>query len=104
MNSVQTAKPAKPQPRKILLNHDLCRVVEENGKFTLYVKMANGSYAVQRPYDADLRGAIGALTLALDVLAGKIILGGVVQLNESEFQPRESVVEVLTIGQGGSNE
>lgn len=96
MNSLKTFK---PQPKKILLNHQFCKVVEENGQFILYVKMANGKYAVQAPYPADLRGAIGALTLALDVLAGKIQLGTTVELNESEFNPEnQHAVEIMALG------
>ena len=96
MNSL---KPFKAKPKKILLNHEFCKVVEENSQFILYVKMANGSYAVQAPYPADLRGAIGALTLALDVLAGKIQLGTTVQLNESEFSAENhGAVEIMALG------
>lgn len=96
-------KPMKPQPRKILLNHDFAKAVEENGQITLYIKLANGEYAVQAPYPADLRGAIGALTLALDVLAGKIMLGTTVRLNESDFRPENfDAMEVLAI-EGNAN-
>jgi hypothetical protein len=60
--------------------------------------MTNGEHAVQRPYPADLRGQIGALTLALDVLAGKIILGATVRLNENELKPENAdAIETLAI-------
>jgi len=91
MNSLKTIK---PKPKKMLLNHEFCKIIEENGKFTLYLKMANGQFAVQNPYPADLRGAIGALTLALDVLAGKIQLGAVVDLNENSIN-QESTGEII---------
>jgi hypothetical protein len=91
-------EPIKQQPKQVLLNHEFCKVVIENGQCTLYIRMANGEHAVQRPYPADLRGQIGALTLALDVLAGKIILGGTVRLNENEFKPENAdAVETLAI-------
>ena len=61
--------------KRIVLNHDLVRIVETNGKVEMFIKMADGLWAVQRPYEGDLRGLIGAMTLAIDVLAGKIILG-----------------------------
>jgi len=106
-----SAGEAMKQPKdskRIILNHDFAKVVEENGAITLYVKMANGQYAVQAPYPADLRGAIGALTLALDVLAGKIMLGGTVALNENEFKyGNQTAMEAEPIrvlnGKGGSN-
>lgn len=71
--------------KRILLNHDLCRIVEENGTVTLLMKMADGRWAVQAPYENNLRGQIGALTLALDVLAGKIMLGTTTTLDERDF-------------------
>lgn len=87
-------KQAKEQKR-IILNHDFAKAVEENGQITLYIKMANGQYAVQAPYPADLRGAIGALQLALDVMAGKIMLGGTTTLNENMFKfENQTAVEV----------
>lgn len=70
---------------KIMLNTELVRAVIDGGQIKLYIRMTNGQWAVQRPYDADLRGQISALTLALDALAGKIILTETAQLDECEF-------------------
>ena len=72
--------------KRIVLNHDLVRIVENSGKVEMFIKMGNGEWAVQRPYEGDLRGLIGAMTLAIDVLAGKIILGGTTRLDEVEFK------------------
>lgn len=92
-------KTFKPQKR-VLLNHDLCKIIEENGKTVLYIKMGTGEFAVQRPYETDLRGQISALQLALDVLSGKIILGNTVQLDERDFQGKtlESIETKKLIG------
>lgn len=82
MEVIKTVKNKK----RILLNHDFARAIEENGFITLYIKMRNGQWAVQAPYAADLRGAIGALTLAVDCLAGKVMLTTVTTLDERDFQ------------------
>lgn len=74
--------------RTVILNTELVRAISENGQINLFIRMANGQWAVQRPYDADLRGQIGALTLAIDALAGKIILQDTVQLDERDFAPQ----------------
>lgn len=71
--------------RQIVLNTELVRAVSENGELTLFIRMANGQWAKQRPYSADLRGQIGALTLAIDALAGKIILTEPVILDDRDF-------------------
>jgi hypothetical protein len=76
---------------KTLLNHDLCKVRIEGAKTCLYIRMENGQYAIQRPFENDLRGHIGALTLALDVLSGKVLLSGVTTLQEREFKEETSV-------------
>lgn len=74
--------------KKTLLNHELCKIIIEDGKTQLFIKMQDGRFAVQRPYENDLRGHIGALQLALDVLSGKIILGTVTTLDESAFSEK----------------
>jgi hypothetical protein len=81
--------------KRIILNHELCRIVEDQGKVTLYIRMADGKFAVQRPYDGDLRGLIGAMTLAIDVLAGKIMLGTVAVLDASEFESEINKIESI---------
>lgn len=81
--------------RKVILNTELVRAVSENGKILLYIRMANGQWAVQRPYDADLRGQIGALTLAIDALAGKIILTETIQLDEREFKAPKGPAAIM---------
>lgn len=79
----------------ILLNTELVRAVSEHGEITVYIRMANGQWAVQRPYTADVRGQIGALTLAIDALAGKIILTETVKLDDREFEaPKRETVEI----------
>lgn len=81
---------------KVMLNTELVRAVIEKGQCKVYIRMANGQWAVQRPYDADLRGQIAALTLAIDALAGKIILTEAVQLDERDFaEQKQNIVEAF---------
>jgi len=77
------------QKKSVLLNHQFVRVVEENGFYNLYIKMRNGQWACQAPYAADLRGAIAALTLAVDIMAGKILLTDVTTLDERDFMAKQ---------------
>ncbi len=60
-----------------ILNHDMVKVVEENNSLVVKIRMRDGRWALQAPFEANQRGIIGALTLSLDVLAGKIMLMGV---------------------------
>jgi hypothetical protein len=64
---------------KVILNHPMVRIVENEKDHTyeLSIHMRDGGWVKQAPYPADQRGVIGALTLALDVLAGKVLLMGV---------------------------
>jgi len=85
---------------KIVLNTELVRATEQNGELTVFIRMGNGQWARQRPYAADLRGQIGALTLAIDALAGKIILQDAVVLDERDFQPRKTDGPTVDVPQG----
>jgi len=83
---------------KVMLNTELVRAVIEKGQCKVFIRMADGKWAVQRPYDADLRGQIAALTLAIDALAGKIILTEVVQLDERDFaEQKQNIVEAFGV-------
>lgn len=89
---------------RVILNTELVRAVVESGKLIVYIRMANGKWAIQRPYDADLRGQIAALTLAIDALAGKIILQDSVQLDEKDFEPsKPNVIDVPLLEQRDSS-
>ena len=59
---------------KTLLNHDMCIITESNNELQVKIRMMKGGYVLNRPFPADLRGTIAALTLALDILSGKVIL------------------------------
>lgn len=74
--------------QQILFDHALCKILIEGSETKLFIKMMDGRWATQRPYENDLRGHIGALTLALDVLAGKIILGTTTTLDERDFSEK----------------
>lgn len=88
-------KEFKSIPDRIVLSTDVCTIVESEGSYKLFIKMGDGQHAMQSPYPANVRGLIGALTLAIDVVAGKIILAGSCQLR--------SEVKTLTFT-GGNNE
>ncbi len=67
---------------KVILDHSMVRIIEADQQYQLFIKMTNGKYASNAPYPADQRGIIAALQLALDVLAGKIMLAGTVDLDD----------------------
>jgi len=59
---------------KTLLDHSMIKITEEGTELKVKIKMLKGGWVLNRPFPADLRGTIGALTLALDVISGKVIL------------------------------
>ena len=65
---------------KLVLNHDMCRIYLDQNEYKLFIKMFDGKWALQKPYPGDQRGLIGAMVLATDVLAGKVMLAGSVAL------------------------
>lgn len=72
---------------KFILDTPMVKILQNKPEeIQLLIKMKDGKYAVQKPYEGDLRGLIGAMTLAIDVLAGKVILNGTVDLEDGEFK------------------
>ena len=63
---------------KTLLNHEMCNIVQDGNELKVKIRMTTSGWVWNRPFPADLRGTIGALTLALDVISGKVILQEVV--------------------------
>lgn len=62
----------------MLLDHELCKIEQIGNEYKVKIRMTNGQWVYNRPFPADLRGAIAALTLSLDILSGKVILESVV--------------------------
>jgi len=76
--------------QKLILDTPMVKIIQTKPEeIQLLIKMKDGKYAVQNPYTGDLRGLIGAITLSLDVLAGKVILNGTVDLQDGEFKEPE---------------
>lgn len=63
---------------KLLLDHDFCKIEQVDNEYKVKIKMHKGGWVYNRPFPADLRGAIASLTLALDILSGKVIIESVV--------------------------
>lgn len=55
----------------MILKTEIVKIIEENSKLTVIVKMKDGGELELMPFDSDLRGQIAALTIAIDCLAGK---------------------------------
>jgi hypothetical protein len=60
--------------KNLILNTPNCRIVQTKDKMILEMKMDNGQWVRQMPYTNDLKGLVAALTLSIDVVAGKIWL------------------------------
>jgi len=70
---------------KIVFNHPMCLIVEQDNSYVVKIRMRDGQYALQAPYPADQRGLLGAMMLATDVLAGKVLLVGVEASNSPKI-------------------
>lgn len=68
--------------QSIVLNHAIVRIIKNDNQYLLQMKMGS-QWVQQAPYTGDQRGLIGAMTLAIDVLAGKVWLTHVVVLPQS---------------------
>ncbi len=64
---------------KTILSHEMVKIVQKDNAYILSLRMRDGQWAIQSPYEGNQRGLIGAMTLAIDVLAGKVLLVGVEQ-------------------------
>ena len=63
---------------KLILDTDNARIEQVGFEYRLYIRMESGQYILQKPYPADPMGLAGALTLAMDVVVGKVWLQEVV--------------------------
>ena len=84
--------------QKVILGNcpaDMVRVIQEGDQIKVFMKMDNGKFAMQRPIAADQRGIVEAITLALDVLVGKIRLTGEVDLTETA--PEKDTIIALPV-------
>ena len=75
----------------VILKTDLCRIEQDQNGYRVLIKMKDGAWVQNAPQSNDLRGLIAALTLSIDVLAGKIWLEGL-------STPRAELVEIRRIG------
>lgn len=62
---------------KPILQHSMVKIIERDNTYVLLIRTMDNQWVRQNPYPADQRGIIGALTLAVDVLAGKVLLAGI---------------------------
>ena len=75
---------------KTLLDHEMCIITNTGTELKVKIRMLKGGWVLNRPFPADLRGTIGALTLALDVISGKVILE---QVAEPEQELEDKMLE-----------
>ena len=73
--------------KKIILDTNTCKVYQEKEGIVLYMQLKNGGWVKNNPYKGDLQGLIGALTLGIDVLAGKVWPSMVVSSPEGDLKP-----------------
>lgn len=88
---------------KIIMNHSMVRVIERDNTYVLSIRMRDGQWAVQQPYPADQRGIIGALTLAVDVLAGKVLLMGIEATPKAHAEENVKLPKQILITDGTGN-
>jgi len=64
--------------KNLILNTENCRIYSDKNGIILEMKMEDGGWVQQCPFKHDLSGLIAALTLSVDVIAGKVWLKKVV--------------------------
>lgn len=55
----------------LVLKTDLCKIVNEQNQYKVFVKIEKGGWLQLQPFTNDPRGLVGALTVATEVCAGK---------------------------------
>lgn len=59
---------------KVVLNHDLVQIILDGSSYRVLIAMSKGGMVEHQPFPGDQRGLVAAMSLATDVLAGKIWL------------------------------
>lgn len=71
----------------IVLNHPMIRVVSSSTFYEVEICMQNGTWVRHEPFPLDQRGLVAAISLAVDVLAGKFWLKEIVKQSEGWKAP-----------------
>jgi hypothetical protein len=76
------------------VDHEMVKVFSTKQAHTVYIKMQEGGWVKHHPFPPDLRGLVGAMGIATDVMAGKFWPEAVVaSLDEGE--PRRAPEPLL---------
>jgi len=67
---------------KTILDTELCKIVKNEKGHQVFIAMNSKKWVANTPHSGDLKGLIGAMTLAIDVLAGKIWLEGLAEVEK----------------------
>jgi hypothetical protein len=62
---------------KTVLVTENCRIVQTEKGYQVLMLARSGDWIANHPHSPDLKGLVGALTLAIDVIAGKVWLEGI---------------------------
>jgi len=83
--------------KKLILDTPKVKVYQEKEGIVVYMKLENSTQWMRNmPHKADLTGLIGALTLGIDALAGKVWPGSVVSLEGSDYKsPKDNGPKLL---------
>jgi hypothetical protein len=78
---------------KTILNHELIKILEDKGQYRVLISMTNGGQVEHQPFPGDQRGLVAAVSLAVDVLAGKIWLSHVAETDSKVSIPERVLLE-----------
>lgn len=78
---------------KLILNHPLCQIYQEESAYRVLITMSKGGVVEHEPFPGDQRGLVAAMSLAVDVLAGKIWLSHVDRQSEAPQKPATVLLE-----------
>lgn len=74
----------------MILNHPLVQIAQEKSKYRVLISLSKGGQIEHEPFPGDQRGLVAAMSLATEVLAGKVWLSHYIA-GEKRFELPETV-------------
>ena len=70
-----------------ILKHKLVEIIQDEVGYRLFIATQEGGWVEHNPFPNDLRGLVGAMMIATDVLAGKFWLKSALMPGRTPVEP-----------------